>query len=246
MGEEKLNLQQKLRKIGESAAALQKTKDGYGYKYVPESEVLNVVAAGFNKWGVNCIPSIKGETVKVERFSYSKTKNGKEITVSETMVSGNIDYTFYDVDSGETLVVPWTFVANMEDSSQAFGSALTYANRYFFCKFFQIATIEDDPDEYRKKQKENENYEENKKLDELKSAIIKTATLAIGKGIERSAVTDIIAKHNDGKQNPSTIVEIPVAEAVLKAVEELASSASAPEKKSAAAKKEKTAAKAEE
>ena len=217
----KLTLQQKLRKIGEMAAALQKTKEGYGYKYVPESDVLNVVSAGLNKYGLNCVPSIRPETVKVERFSYTKIKNGKEIPISETMVTGSIDYTFYDIYSGESLLVPWTFVANMEDGAQAFGSALTYANRYFFCKFFQIATVEDDPDEYRKKQKENENYEERKQLDEIKSEIIKNASFALSKGVDRSAIYDGIKKLNGGNQNPSSITDIKVGESIMKLIDEL-------------------------
>jgi len=238
MGEEvKLNLQQKLRKIGESAAALQKTKEGYGYKYVPESEVLNVVSAGFNKWGVNCIPSIQGSTVKVERISYQKTKGGKEITVNETLVSGNINYMFFDVDSGESFVVPWMFTANMEDSSQAFGAALTYANRYFFCKFFQIATVEDDPDEYRRKQKENENFEDNKQLEAIKEKITQAGTLALAKGIERSVLSDGFAKLNGGKANPHAITDIKIAEEALSFVNNLIAEIDAKNEKAKTTKK---------
>ena len=55
-----------------------------------------------------------------------------------------------------TLVVPWALVGQQGDASQAFGSGLTYANRYFMLKFFQIATPDDDPDNWRSKKEEAE------------------------------------------------------------------------------------------
>lgn len=47
-------------------------------------------------------------------------------------------------------------VGQQGDASQAFGSGLTYANRYFMLKFFQIATPDDDPDNWRSKKEEAE------------------------------------------------------------------------------------------
>lgn len=41
---------------------------------------------------------------------------------------------------------------NQSDSSMAFGSALTYSERYFLLKYFHCATTEDDPDAIRTRQ----------------------------------------------------------------------------------------------
>ena len=52
--------------------------------------------------------------------------------------------------------VTWALIGQQADAAQAFGSALTYANRYFLLKFFQVATPDDDPDRWRSKKIEAE------------------------------------------------------------------------------------------
>ena len=49
--EQKLNLHQKMLKIADAAGILQKTKEGYGYKYVPEEEIqAKVTGAMQGSW----------------------------------------------------------------------------------------------------------------------------------------------------------------------------------------------------
>ena len=157
-----MNLQQKLRKIAETADAIQKSKEGYGYRYVPEPEVLAVITGALNKYHVNIIPQINPGTLTVTPLRYEKMdrKTKQLIPVNEVLVQGEMIYKFVNSDNpAEEAEVPWAFVAQMEDAAQAFGSALTYANRYALVKIFQIATTDTDPDEYRSKQKQAEDQE---------------------------------------------------------------------------------------
>ena len=61
-------------------------------------------------------------------------------------------------------------VGQQADGSQALGSGLTYANRYFLLKYFNVATSEDDPDAIRS---EMAKEDERKKLSALQTKIKK-------------------------------------------------------------------------
>ena len=50
-------------------------------------------------------------------------------------------------------------VGQQADASQSFGSGLTYVYRYFPLKHFGVSTVEDDPDNWRAKQREAEEAE---------------------------------------------------------------------------------------
>ena len=70
-------------------------------------------------------------------------------------------YTWVDnADPSQKIEVPWMFVGQQADASQAFGSGLSYSSRYFLLKFFNSATTEDDPDNWRSRQKEAAKSEE--------------------------------------------------------------------------------------
>ena len=160
--EANLNLVQKLAKIREMVEVLRKNKSGFNYKYVTEDEILARVAAGMKKYGVSLQPSIVPGTLSVTPVSYTKTKNTKsgdqlKEEINETLVHAELTFTWVNCDDvNDTLVVPWALVGQQGDASQAFGSGLTYANRYYMLKFFQIATPDDDPDNWRSKKEEAE------------------------------------------------------------------------------------------
>ena len=73
----------------------------------------------------------------------------------------------FNDDPTDFLVVPWAMVGHQADGSQGFGSALTYAYRYFLLKFFGVATTNDDPDSWRSKQQEAADAEEKATSDKI-------------------------------------------------------------------------------
>ncbi len=163
---EQMNIYQKLAKIRKPAEVIQKNARGYGYTYVSEDEILSKITGLMNKYGVSLIPRITPGTANVEPYCYTKTKSTKdgkvfEEKVNEVMVKAEMTWTWVNNDNPEDcIVVPWALVASQADASQAFGSGLTYASRYFLLKYFNIATSDEDPDEYRRKQKESEAEED--------------------------------------------------------------------------------------
>jgi hypothetical protein len=156
-----LNLYQRLAKVRDIADVVQKNKSGYGYKYTSEDEILAKVKAGMSKYRVSVYPRVDTDSFENEPREYEKSKYdksaGKMITTKEVewVVRGVVIYKILNDDNPEEFFeVAWPMCGSQSDMSQAFGSALTYANRYFYLKFFNIATSEDDPDEWKRKKME--------------------------------------------------------------------------------------------
>ncbi len=163
---EQMNIYQKLAKIRKPVEVIKKNRRGYGYTYVDEEEILSKITGLMGKYNVSLVPNIVHGSAIVEPYHYVKTKTTKdgkvyEEHVNEVMVRADMDWIWVnDEDPEDRVVVPWFFVGSQTDASQAFGSALTYASRYFLLKYFNVATSDDDPDNWRSRQKEAESEED--------------------------------------------------------------------------------------
>lgn len=157
----KMSLHQKLEEIRKLVEVIQKDQDGYGYKYTSISEILAKLKAGMDTYHVSLVPEFdrSGERL-IQPFTYKSYSKGVEKEVTEFFMYADVKYTWINNDNpAETIVVPWTITGSQADPSQATGSALTYSLRYFLTQYFQIATPEDDPDNWRSKKKEAEDSE---------------------------------------------------------------------------------------
>ena len=161
-----LNIYQKLAKIRKPVEVIKKNRRGYGYTYVDEEEILSKITGLMGKYNVSLVPSPVPAYAVVESYHYTKTKTTKdgktyEEHVNEVIVHADMEWRWVNNDNPEDCVtVPWFFVGSQSDVSQSFGSALTYASRYFLLKYFNVATSDEDPDDYRRRQKEAEDEED--------------------------------------------------------------------------------------
>jgi hypothetical protein len=149
-----MNLKQKIIEIRKEVSFLQKKTEGYNYKYVTEDQVLFAIKDKMDELGVLLIPSVTSHHSKSITY---KNSYGKDVT--ENVIEGDMIFTWLDADSDEVLEVPFALYGQQGDASQAYGSGLTYSNRYFLLKFFQVATNESDPDKLRSKIKAKEDKE---------------------------------------------------------------------------------------
>ena len=195
-----LNIYQKLAKVRKQVEVIRKNKSGFGYKYVTEDEILAKVSVFMDKYNLSLIPGINPGTSQVNPYTYKKTKSTKNGTVyeeivNEVLVEADMTYTWVNNDDpSQQIVVPWAMVGQQSDASQSFGSGLTYSNRYFLLKYFNIATSDDDPDSFRTKQKAAE-----AEADTLIAA-------AIVKEID-SVAKEFCANHPDQKDNLAALVK---------------------------------------
>ena len=226
-----MTLHQKILKIADMAGVLQKSKSGYSYKYVPEEDIQAKVTAGLQKYGIMLYNSITPGTLSVRPITYDKydAKLKTNKPVNEVIVSGEMTYVWVNADNPEERVeTTWAFVGQMEDAAQAMGAGLTYANRYYLMKQLQLATTESDPDNYRSKQKEAEDYEENMVAKAAAEALAKkikdvidAGTALIQSGTPKEVMIGTVAAFNDGNGNPSTLASIEACDNVLAAFKEL-------------------------
>ena len=136
---EKLNLYQKLIEIRKIVPYLKKDTKGYNYSYVSGSSILSELTTKMNELGVLLVPSIL-------EYAVNQTEKKQIITCKMMMTWINAE------NPEERLEVPFACFGAQDDISKAFGSALTYSERYFLLKFFNIATDDMDPDRFQTKQ----------------------------------------------------------------------------------------------
>lgn len=132
---ERKNLYAKLLELQKGCRSLGKDARAFGYQYVSGSKLLDYVRPKMDELGLLLIPHTAD-------FSEREVNTGKR---NEVLVTLHKEYTWCDVDSGETLTT--SFVAQgCNGWDKGLGSAETYAERYFLLKFFHIATDSDDVD----------------------------------------------------------------------------------------------------
>ena len=150
-----MKLKQKLLEIQKSVDDFTKDTKGYNFKYVSGDQVLSVIRPKMNELGLLCTPLMKD--IKIELIQKQK----KDKIDFQYLFQANGGFKWCDTDSDEELLIDWVFTGENDDPSQAQGNALTYNQRYFLLKFFNIPTDGDDPD--AKKTTNQGNY--NKKSD---------------------------------------------------------------------------------
>ena len=203
-----MSLHEKLAGIRKIVEVVQKNKEGHNYKYAGEETILGKVIAGMDRYGVNLYSEIVPGTMTLTPYSYTKVKALKgggtfEEIVNEFLVQGELLYTWVNVDNPEdTLSVHWSMIGQKSDASQAVGSGLTYCNRYFLLKFFQVATPKDDPDNWKSAKEAAENEEDIKiaksiveEINKLVSNHFDQFTDAEESKAERTRVAGIVKKY---------------------------------------------------
>lgn len=142
------NLLKKLSNVRKATGFIKKEKVGsnLSYKAVSADMALSEVRPLIDKENLFLSTQIISELIKIE----TKTNDyGK--TTTNFITSLELIYTWYDVDSGESLDIPWKCTAQNTDPAKSNGSALTYAEKYFLLKYFNIISSENiklDPDAY--------------------------------------------------------------------------------------------------
>ena len=148
-----MKLLQKLLEIRKSVEYLQKTETGnQGAKYVDPAVLVKKIRDKMDEHKILLIPSLNDSTVE----SISMPTKANKDAMGFIFKSG-MTYTWMDTESTDKLEIPWFITAkHMTDPAMAGGSALTYFERYFMLKFFQIPTSKDDPEYFAKKTKEKD------------------------------------------------------------------------------------------
>lgn len=158
MSEKPMNLWQKLVVIRKDIDVFVKDGQSYGYDYVTGSQILHRIKGNMDNLEVILTPKMGDHKTWLHTY---KSKYNKDIT--DFVIEGEGVYEWINAEKPEEReMVPWKFFGQQDDVSKAYGSALTYSERYFLLKFFGVPTDEDDADardtnDKKKKGKEQPN-----------------------------------------------------------------------------------------
>ena len=150
---EKLNLFQKIADVKANIDGFTKDTKGYNYKYVSGSQILHKIRNKMIENNLLLVPKTSEENYQQVQVTRFNQKAKREVTTSEFVVEMKLTYVWINADNPEErLEVPFYSVGQQDDVSKAHGTGLTYAERYFLMKFFNIPTDEDDADAKQKRE----------------------------------------------------------------------------------------------
>ena len=148
-----MNLYQKLIEVRKSTPYLQKESQGTQYKYVGSSQVLAALKAKMDELQLLLIPRVTGHKV-LESVVEQHEKDTNNVTKRTTTYFTELDMTMTWVNAEEpeeTIECPWYGQGVDIAGEKGVGKALTYAEKYFMLKFFNVPTDKDDPDAFQAK-----------------------------------------------------------------------------------------------
>lgn len=107
------------------------------YDFASDENVLDTFRPIMDELGLLLIPEI----TRAELHE-GTTRSGTSRFMTELF----FNMTWLDVESGESLSVPWYAQGVDLAGEKGVGKAATYAEKYFLLKFFHVSTKKDDPD----------------------------------------------------------------------------------------------------
>jgi hypothetical protein len=143
MADEKpMNIYQKLIEVRKCCNYLKKDAQGFNFQYVSSSQTLGTLRDKMNDMGLLLIPRVIDYEVRDH-----KTDKGKHNYFSIFKMT----FTWVNADNPEEIIVcEWTG-HGLDDAEKGVGKAVTYAEKYFFLKFFNIPTDKEDPDSFQER-----------------------------------------------------------------------------------------------
>ena len=139
-----MNIYQKIIKLKEIVGGFDRDSSAPGmkYKYVGGTQVYERVNPAMAN--LQLVFIFKGATKDDWQKHEYDTRNGHKI---DFIVSGNLYYQFVNAENPEEKIdIDFVYYGQQDEISKAFGSGLTYSERYLILKFLGLPTDSDDPD----------------------------------------------------------------------------------------------------
>ena len=149
-----MNVFQKINEVKKVVKVLKKDAETSGkgaYSYISGSQILALIKEKMEEVGLLFLP-VATQHRGYQTFEY---KNSYGDLKTDFLVDGKLIYEWINIDNPEDRQrVEFEYYGQQNDLSKAFGSGLTYSERYLLLKSLGVPTDEDDPDrENQDKQK---------------------------------------------------------------------------------------------
>lgn len=138
-----MNLFQKIVELKKQTEGFYKDTKSFSYTYVSGSQILDKITPVMNELGLLFLP----KSATHRNWEQHDYKNAKGQEKTDFIVDGDLVYCWVNAEKpDEVWEIPFQYYGAQDDISKAFGSALTYSERYLLLKSLGLPTDEDDPD----------------------------------------------------------------------------------------------------
>ena len=198
-----LNLYQKIVQVRQVAEGFSKDKKSFGYSYVSGNQVLSKIKDKMNELNLLLMPS----TQVGEHHTHAyKTQRGKDAL--DFVVKGEMSYTWINGDNpAERETVTWAYYGQQDEISKAYGSALTYSERYYLLKSLGLPTDEDDPDGRQHAEPEQSRSKTSPQQQDQPPSILKSKWMILSGG-KTDGFDDWVSQQHAKKRNYKQMEQI--------------------------------------
>jgi hypothetical protein len=152
-----MNLYEKLIEVRKEVPYLQKENRGEQYNYVSSSQVLGNVKAKLDELKVLLIPAVSKHNVTASTVDFFNDKGQATKHTHTYFTELDMVMTWVNAEKpDEKIECPWYGQGVDIAGEKGVGKALTYAEKYFMLKFFNIPTDKDDPDSFQRRMEDEE------------------------------------------------------------------------------------------
>lgn len=141
-----MNVYQKInevKKIVKTFSKDAKTSGKGAYTYISGSQILSTIKEKMEEIGLLLLP-VATEHRGYQTYNYNNSYGELK---TDFLVDGKLYYEWINIDNPtDRQRVEFEYYGQQNDLSKAFGSALTYSERYVLLKSLGVPTDEDDPD----------------------------------------------------------------------------------------------------
>jgi hypothetical protein len=125
------NIYQKLLEVRKQVQYLKKEASGFKYQYVKESQVLSAIRPKMDELGL----ILELDMMKPE-------------SIGENMINVGFNFVWINCDNPEEKIAKTMYLQCVQGDPKLIGGLLSYVNRYYLTKTFQIATDDLDIDKF--------------------------------------------------------------------------------------------------
>jgi len=155
-----MDIYQKLLEVRKAVPYLKKDAEGFNFKFVSSSKTLGALRDKMDEMGLLLVPSVTAFEVRDHETEKKKHEYFTILTMVFKWVNAE--------EPKEFIECQWTG-QGLDSGEKGVGKALTYGEKYFLLKFFNIATDKDDPDAFQNGKQEKKSKKEEKPKDDKKT-----------------------------------------------------------------------------
>lgn len=152
-----MNIYQKLIAVRKSVPYIQKADSGAQYNYTGSSRVLAAVRDKLDELGLLLIPAVTNHNLLLSEIEFKNESGNATKRTTTYFTELEMTMTWVNAENPEEKIECGWYAQGVDIAGEkGVGKALTYGEKYFMLKFFNIPTDKDDPDAFQAKHEPEE------------------------------------------------------------------------------------------